>query len=54
MMSFFRTLNSWLTRNLTLIEHVRVFIDQNQESDSNNTANQTNSFIIVKENFSIN
>lgn len=41
------TLNSWWNMNLTVIEHVRVFIDQNQESDSNST-NQINSFIIRK------
>lgn len=41
---FFRTLRSWWQLNDSNIEHVRIVIDQNYESDQNNN---TASFLIV-------
>jgi hypothetical protein len=41
---YFRTLSFWWQINSSNIEHVRVVIDQNQESDQNNN---TTSFVIV-------
>jgi hypothetical protein len=43
-LSLFRTLSYWWHMNNSSIEHVRIVIDQNQESDQNN--NPT-SFVIV-------
>jgi hypothetical protein len=44
-MSIFRTLSYWWHMNSSAIEHVRIVIDQNQESDQNNN---TTSFLIVR------
>lgn len=43
-MSVFRNLSIWWQLNTSNIEHVRIIINQNHESDQNNN---TTSFLIV-------